>query len=117
MIALIALPACATWSSIHSETYIDAGQSFLLGGAQRGPFQATVTNTGGVPVRLLVEADGVRRSVIVLAPDSTIDAEFRAHETAVFSNASQRRAVITVNIRGTGSRELGMRYDSTGRSQ
>ena len=83
---LAMVTACASWSSLHSETSIDAGQAFLLGGSQAGRFSATVRNTGAVPVEVFVESGGARRPVIVLAPDSSIEAAFEAREMAVFSN-------------------------------
>ena len=114
LLAVLALTSgCASWSSLHSETSIDAGQALLLGGAQSGRFRATVKNTGAVPVAVFVESSGVRRPVIVLAPDSTIEAEFQAREMAVFSNSSTSRALLRVDIRGGDSRNLGMRYDRT----
>jgi hypothetical protein len=112
LVALAVTTSCASWSSLHSETSIDAGQSFLLGGEQRGPFSAAVKNTGAVPVALFVESDGARRPVIVLVPNASIEAEFQPREVAVFSNTSNRRAVIKVDIRGGDSRNLGMRYDA-----
>ncbi len=113
LIAVLATSAaCASWSSLHSETSIGAGQSFLLGGGQAGRFSATVKNTGAVPVEVFVDAGGTRRPVIVLAPDSTIEAEFQSREMAVFSNRSEKTAVLKVDIRGGDSRNLGMRYDS-----
>lgn len=108
--------ACASWSSVHSETSIDAGQAFLLGGSQSGRFSATVKNTGAVPVEVFVESGGARRPVIVLAPDSSIEAAFEAREMAVFSNPSTSRAVIKVDIRGGDSRNLGMRYNAVPRT-
>lgn len=112
-IALTLLSACAYLSTIHSETSIDVGQSFLLGGGQAGGFEATVRNTGPVPVSVLVERAGSRQPVIVLAPDSTIEAELQPREMAVFENRSTNRATIKVDIRGGGAGNLGMRYEPT----
>ncbi len=113
LLAVLALTSgCASWSGLHSKTSIDAGQAFLLGGAQAGRFRATVKNIGAVPVSVLVESGGLRRPVIVLAPDSTVEAEFQIREMAVFSNSSNIRALIRVDIRGGDSRNLGMRYDT-----
>ena len=116
-LAVLALTAgCASWSGFRSETSIDAGQAFMLGGGQAGRFSAMVTNTGSVPVAVFVESAGSRRPVIVLAPDSSIEAEFQAREMAVFSNTSTTRAVIKVDVRGGDARNLGMRYDAAARA-
>ncbi len=121
IISLLAVLAsttgCASWSSFHSQTSIDAGQAFLLGGALGGRFSATVKNTGSVLVAVFVESGGVRRPVVVLAPDAAIEAEFQAREMAVFANTSQARAVLRVDIRGGDSRNVGMRYDTTARAR
>lgn len=50
--------ACASWSSLRSETSIDAGKEFLLRGSQGRRFSATVQNTGAVPVAVFVETKG-----------------------------------------------------------
>jgi hypothetical protein len=111
--ALIAVTSgCATWASIHSETYIDAGQSFLLGGNQTSTLRASVRNTGSVPVALLVQTNAKRRPVIILAPDSTIEAELQPRDLAIFENASTRRATIKVDLRGAGASGLGMSYEA-----
>jgi hypothetical protein len=101
--------ACATFSALRSETSIDAGQSFLLGGDQGGAYDATVRNVGRVPVAVYLETSGgTRRRVIELAPDSTIEAVIEPKNMVVFENASRQRAVLMIVAKG--ARDLGMRY-------
>jgi hypothetical protein len=108
LLAMTTTTACASFSSLRSETSIDAGQSFLLGGDQGGAYDATVTNVGSVPVGVFLETGGVRRRVIELAPDSTIEAVIEPRNMVVFENASRQRAVLKIVAKG--ARDLGMRY-------
>lgn len=103
--------ACASLSTLHSETAIDAHTEFRLGGEQQGDFTATVRNTGSVPIVVLVESAGVRKTVSTLAPGRTIERVFHRRELAIFSNNSAQSGSIRVDLTGDRA-NLGMRYDS-----
>ncbi len=103
--------ACASLSTLHSETAIDAHTEFRLGGEQQGDFTATVRNTGSVPIVVLVESAGVRKTVSTLAPGRTIERVFHRRELAIFSNNSAQSGSIRVDLTGDRA-NLGMRYES-----
>ena len=103
--------ACASLSSLHSETAIDAHTEFRLGGEQQGDFTATVRNTGPVPIVVLVEAAGVRKTVSTLAPGRTVERVFHRRESAIFSNNSAQAGSIRVDLTGERA-NLGMRFDT-----
>ena len=114
LIAVLApfLTACATFESLTSNTVIDPGKSFLLGGGQRGAFVVRGVNVGSVPVIIYQERDGKRDSLGTVPPRGEIDAEFAPRAMAIFRNTSMsERASVTVKITGDAS-SLSMRYDS-----
>ncbi len=101
--------ACA---SITSQTVIDSGQAFKLGGGQPGAFTVRGSNSGAVPVVVFVDRDGVRDSLTTLAPGQPVDATFPARSMAVFVNRSDTQgASLTVKITGSVS-SLGMTYEA-----
>ena len=106
------LSACATFASLRSTTYIEPGQSFLLGGGQPGGFSVRGRNAGGTPVTVYSEQAGRRDSVTTLAPGAPIDAEFPSNAMAVFRNTSRTTAAeVSITVTGTTS-GLGMRYEA-----
>jgi hypothetical protein len=115
-VALVSLTACASLSALKSETSIDAGQSFLLGGGQPQRVQAAVKNVGRVPVTLLVQQDSTRRTVATLQPDESVEIELQPREMAIFANASTRRAAVKIDARASNIGGLGMRYEATPRN-
>jgi hypothetical protein len=108
----LALPACASFASLRSNTYIEPGKAFLLGGGQSGSFTVRGKNAGRNAVIVYSELAGKRDSVTTLAPGAEIDAEFPSRAMAIFRNTSTTGGAelsITVTGATTG---LGMRYES-----
>jgi hypothetical protein len=112
-IALIGtLPACAAFATLRSNTYIEPGKAFLLGGNQTGSFSVKGRNAGRAAVIVYSELAGRRDSVTTLAPGATIDAEFPSRALAVFRNTSTSGgAELTLTVTGATS-GLGMRYET-----
>ncbi len=112
---LATLAACTTFGSITSETTIEPGKSFRLGGGQRGAFAVRGTNAGRVPVSVFVERSGKRDSVTTVAPGGAIDAEFPSSAMAIFRNSSAAASAV-VRIKVTGATSgLGMGYEENPR--
>jgi hypothetical protein len=101
--------ACASFAALKSETYIEPGKAFLLGGAQRGAFSVDARNSGSVPVTLFAEREGRRDSITTLRPGESATADFPAMTMAVMRNQSGTRPA-TVRLRVTGETSLDMRY-------
>lgn len=110
-IPLLLLSACATFASLKSQTYIEPGKAFLLGGGQPGAFSVAGRNAGDVAVSVFRDSSGTRDSVTTLAPGASIDAVFPAGSMAVFRNSSPTKgAQLVITVRGDVS-NLGMRYE------
>jgi hypothetical protein len=108
----LALPACASFASLRSNTYIEPGKAFLLGGGQSGSFSVRGKNVGRNAVVVYNELAGRRDSVTTLAPGAEIDAEFPARAMAVFRNTSKTGgAELSITVTGAIS-ALGMRYEA-----
>jgi len=99
--------ACA---GTTSGTFIDPGQSFLLGGAQQRDFSVQGRNTGPVPVEITVQREGARVPVTTVQPGESVDAVFGARDMVVFTNRSTSRASLSVKL-NRGPEELAMRYE------
>jgi hypothetical protein len=109
----LALPACASFASLRSNTYIEPDKAFLLGGGQSGSFSVKGRNVGPNAVVVYNELAGRRDSVITLAPGAEIDAEFPARAMAVFRNTSKTGgAELSITVTGAIS-GLGMRYETS----
>ena len=100
--------ACA---GTTSGTFIDPGQSFLVGGGQEREFSVKGRNTGPVPVEITVQREGTRVPVTTVVPGGSVDAVFRARDMVVFTNRSDRRASLSVKL-NRGPEELAMRYEA-----
>lgn len=94
----------------RSTTWIDAGQTFLLGGGQPGRFTVDAVNTG--PVDVVVSArpeTGPEQVLDILEPGERLTHEFTAGQTAAFANAGDQRAEVRLVLNGRVS-GLSMRY-------
>jgi hypothetical protein len=100
----------ATPVSAGGGTYIDAGRTFMLGGEQETELQVRGRNTGNVPVEFLLMANGKERSVVIIAPGKTAELRIPAGSTALFRNASDRKAVMKFELTDEVNK-LSMRYD------
>ncbi len=106
---VLLLSACA---SITSQTSIEPGKAFRLGGGQAGAFTVRGSNSGAVPVVVFLDRDGVRDSVTTVAPGQKVDATFPSRAMAVFVNRSDTKAAsLSVKITGSVS-SLGMTYEA-----
>jgi hypothetical protein len=108
-IALLGLTSVAA-ASLRSTTWIEAGQTFLLGGGQPGRFRVEATNSGGVPLTMLVQPEGGTAEVLAeLDPGERATHVFRPGEMAQFRNDAERRRG-EVRLVVSDPDGLGMRY-------
>jgi hypothetical protein len=91
-------------------TLIEPGKTFMLGGEQAVELQVRGRNTGNVPVEFLLMAKGKERSVAIVEPGKTFGLRVPAGNTALFRNASDRRATLKFELSEDIS-ALSMRYD------
>lgn len=94
LLAAAAALACAGTAPsagvINSDLTIEAGQTFELGGGQKGGFTVSGRNTGRVAVVVYGLAEGARGPVArgPVAPGAAVDAAFRPGEQALLRNTS-----------------------------
>lgn len=104
--------AVATTAAINSNLYIEAGETFELGGGQKGSFTVTGRNSGPVAVEVLGKAEGAKVGVMraTVAPGASLDETFVSGEMALLRNTSDS-TMATLNLRITGdTASLGMGY-------
>jgi len=97
---------------INSGLRIEAGQTFALGGGQRGSFTVSGRNTG--PVAVVVLAKGESAAVVKgrVEPGARVDAAFGPGEMALLRNTSDTRtARLKLKISGDTA-ALGMTYSA-----
>ena len=104
-----ALLACC--GPIVSQTFIDAGKQFVLGGGQRGAFRVAAHNVGPVPVSVAERrADGAVQERGRLEPGQRAVLAFEAGSAALVRNLGERQAVLDFRITGSTS-NLDMDYE------
>ncbi|MEQ8411395.1 MAG: hypothetical protein RIB52_07555 [Erythrobacter sp.] len=104
------LVAVAASAAINSNLAIEAGQTFVLGGGQRGAFSVSGENVGPVAVEVLARDGEERVSVGTVAPGVEFQHDFARGEAALLRNTSQEQGA-RVKVRITGSTgNLGMGY-------
>lgn len=108
--AILAVAASAD-AAINSNLQIEGGQTFELGGGQRGGFTVTGRNTGPVAVVVLGQAEGAEPSLRgTVAPGDRVKADFAPGEMALLRNTSDSKtARLTLRITGDTA-TLGMGY-------
>jgi hypothetical protein len=110
ILALTVLAGCFHLRSLTSETRIEGGQSFVLGGNQRGSFDIVAKNSGGVPIVLYVQRGDQRDSVTTLAPGESADGAFPDGAAAVVRNTSATQtALVRLVVRGATNLSMGYR--------
>ncbi len=110
---LLSAVSLAVGGDIISQTFIEAGQQFVLGGQQRGAFRVAAHNTGPVPVSVAErQADGTVQERGRLEPGQRVALAFGAGSAALVRNLGGRRAVLEFRITGSASSGLGMRYEA-----
>lgn len=111
MAAALAVPATA--DVLNSSLQIDPGQTFELGGGQKGGFTVTGRNVGPVAVVVLGQRPGakpVERGTV--APGGAVDAAFAPGEMALLRNTSGK-AMARLKLKVTGdTSSLGMTYSA-----
>jgi hypothetical protein len=104
------LSAVAASAAINSNLAIEAGQTFVLGGGQRGAFSVKGENVGPVAVEVLARDGETRIPVGTVAPGAEFSHDFARGEAALLRNSSSSEAA-RVKVRITGSTgNLGMGY-------
>ena len=99
------------FAAINSNVYIDARETFLLGGSQPGAFSVKGENKGKVAVEVLAREDGETTLIATIAPGERFKQNFAQGEGALLRNTSEdARAHVKVRVTGT-TRNLGMRYE------
>ncbi|MEO0557688.1 MAG: hypothetical protein AAF170_05825 [Bacteroidota bacterium] len=108
-LSVLALAILSGCSSIRSGLEIDAGDTFVLGGDQRGAFFVEVVNTGVATVLISeVTASADTLAVVTLDPRESASARFQPGSAALIANPDSREA--SLDVRVTGDTNLGMRY-------
>lgn len=108
--AVLLLGACRS----TSQTLIEPGQTFALGGEQRSPLLLEGRNIGRVPVDVLRRAPGQSEPELLarVAPGALFSRRFAAGETALLRNPSaQTRAEVRAEFNASMS-SLSMRYEA-----
>jgi hypothetical protein len=111
-LAALAIPAQA--GTINSDLQIEPGQTFELGGGQKGSFAVTGRNTGPVAVVVYSYKDGdpsqVERGTV--APGGSVNAQFGPGQQALLRNtSSMEMARLKLKVTGDTS-SLGMTYSA-----
>lgn len=102
---LLALGLLATLASgygnIHSHLLIPPGQQFILGGDQPGAFRVRGRNVGPVLVEVRErQRNGQLLYRAALPPGERATLSFAPGSTALLRNASERKAVLDLDISG-----------------
>ncbi|MEL7188225.1 MAG: hypothetical protein AAGK17_01630 [Pseudomonadota bacterium] len=106
--AAIAAPIAS--AAISSNVYIDAKETFVLGGQQPGAFTVKGQNKGNVTVEVFASDQDETVLVAKLEPGERFKADFAQGEAAWLRNTSQAaKAHVKVRVTGTTS-NLGMGY-------
>jgi hypothetical protein len=111
-VAVLAFPAAA--GVINSSLQIDPGQTFELGGGQKGGFVVTGRNVGPVAVVVYGLAEGARAPVErgTVAPGAAVDSSFGPGEQALLRNTStMQMARLKLKVSGDTA-ALGMTYSA-----
>lgn len=104
----------ASGGTINSNLQIEAGETFELGGGQKGGFTVSGRNTGPVAVEVLGKREGASAPVArgIVAPGGEVKADFAPGEMALLRNTSGTRgAQLKLRISGDTS-ALGMGYSA-----
>ena len=109
---LTSLLALFGFGGITSQTVIDAGKQFVLGGSQRGSFRVAAHNVGPVPVSVAERSpDGTLTERGQLAPGGRATLDFGRGAAALVRNLGERQAKLNFKISGDVSFRMGMGYE------
>jgi hypothetical protein len=108
-LSTLALAGCG---SFHSELTVPAGETFLLGGDQKGAFTARARNAGAVPVTLARRGKtGAVNELGSLAPGQSQTLTFGDGITALVRNRTTEAAHLSIDL--TGSVPQSMSYEKS----
>lgn len=109
---LTALLAVIIPASIISQTVIEPGKQFVLGGSQRGSFRVAAHNVGPVAVSVAERgSDGTLTERGRLEPGARATLNFGRGAAALVRNLGQREAKLDFKISGDVSFSMGMGYE------
>ena len=100
----------AFWAfdNLTSTTYIEAGQSFVLGEGKHGGYQAKIVNKGKVDVEVFTEpANEARKSLGLLKPKDAGEYNVAKDTQVVFKNLGAEKAVIGIKLSGETNLSMG----------
>ncbi len=103
---VVSLLACRT---LNSTTYIESGQSFVLGKGTHGNYQAQIRNVGKYNIEVLQNNAGVTASLGYLKPNEKQLYPVAKNVTVMFKNASTEKAAIEIKL--VGDTGLSMGYE------
>ena len=109
---LTSLLALVIPAGITSQTVIDAGKQFVLGGSQRGAFKVAAHNVGPVPVSVAERAaNGTLTERGRLEPGGRATLDFGRGTAALIRNLGEHQAKLDFKISGDVSFSMGMGYE------
>ena len=95
-IALAGSTACASLNTHNVSTRVPGGTTYRIGEGERSTFDARVKNTGQIPVTIMLDSGGVKRSTVLLSPDSTFVTVLGGRQIAIISNSSSKAAHVKI---------------------
>lgn len=102
----------ADCGGITSQTIIDAGKQFVLGGRQRGAFRVVAHNSGPVPVSIAErQGNGMVQERGRLEPGQRLTLACGAGSAALVRNLGERQTMLDFQITGDTSSGMGMTYE------
>jgi hypothetical protein len=97
-LSALLLQACRT---LTSQTFIEPGQSFVLGDGSHGTFRAKIKNTGTAAVEVAKESlEGNRTTVVVLAPGDATNVTIGNNTKVIFKNKDTSKATLNLYVSG-----------------
>ncbi len=101
--------AFQAFDDLNSTTYIEAGQSFVLGKGKHGGYKAQIVNKGKIDVEVFIEpANETAKSLGVLKPKDTGKYDVAKDTLVIFKNLGAEKAVIGIKL--SGETNLSMDY-------
>ncbi|MDQ2795135.1 MAG: hypothetical protein M3Y12_14180 [Bacteroidota bacterium] len=101
------LAAHAATNGIHSHLLIEAGNQFVLGGDQVGPFRVSARNPGRVPVLFLERS---QQGAVVqrgrLGPGQSVQFRLAAGAELLVRNLGRARAELDLDLKGANGSKM-----------
>lgn len=110
LLGLVSILALCSFGGLHSVTYIEPGQTFVLGEGQHSAFKAKAENIGQQPVEIFLKPQGKAEVTLgILKPGDQARYPVAANTTVRLKNLGQGKAEIKLHIKG--DTDLGMEYE------